>query len=62
MKPNALKVNLKLVDEALKRANGDKRAAYSNYIKLCYRQTGRLAPGCDNKDLQAYYDSLKSEV
>lgn len=46
----------KVADEALKRANGDRKAAYSQYIRLRYSVTGKLAPGCDNKDLQAYYD------
>jgi len=37
-------------------ADGDRNAAYSRYIQLYFRQTGRLAPGCDNKDLQAFYE------
>jgi hypothetical protein len=46
----------KAADEALRLAKGDRKAAYSQYIILMYRATGRLVPGCDNKDLQAYYD------
>lgn len=30
-------------------------AAYTQYIKIHYRHTGRLAPGCDAKDLVAWY-------
>jgi len=59
MKTDVSKVHPKLADEALKRANGERTAAYSNYIKFYYRCTGKLAPGCDNADLQEYY---KSEV
>jgi len=40
----------------LKLAGGDRKAAYSRYIQLYFRQTGRLAPGCDSKDLQAFYE------
>ena len=42
-------------------SGGDRKIAYSNYIKLYFSQTGRLAPGCDNKDLQAFYDSKEVE-
>ena len=48
----------KVADEALKRANGDRKAAYSQYIWLRYSVTGKLAPGCDNKDLQDYYNQI----
>lgn len=50
------KVIPKLALEALKMANGDRQAAFSRYIQLHYWLTGSLAPGCDNKDLQAFYD------
>lgn len=55
-KPDINKANPLLAKQALINANFDRKAAYSNYIKLYYRQTGKLAPGCDNKDLQAFYD------
>lgn len=46
-----------LAVKALELAKGDRKAAYSRYIQLHYRLTGRLVPGCDNKDLQAFYDN-----
>jgi len=60
-KPDISKVNPIWARQALINANGDRKAAYSQYIKLYFKQTGRLAPGCDNKDLQAFYDR-ESEV
>jgi len=45
--------------EALRHAKGDRKAAYSRYIQMHYQSTGGLAPGCDNKDLQAWYDENK---
>ena len=62
MKADISKVNPIMADAALKNANNDKQAAYGRYIILHWHATGRFAPGFDNKDLQAYYDSLKSEV
>ena len=56
-KPDISKVIPSLARQALKLAGGDRKAAYSRYIELHYKQTGRLAPGCDNMDLQAFYDS-----
>ena len=29
---------------------------YTQYIVLHFRQTGNLAPGCDNRDLLAWYE------
>jgi hypothetical protein len=42
--------------EALRRAKGDRQAAYSQCVVLSFRRTGRLAPGFDNADLQAWYE------
>jgi hypothetical protein len=42
--------------EALRRAGGDRKKAYSECVRLSFQQTGRLTPGFDNKDLQAFYD------
>jgi len=56
-KPDISKVIPALARQALLLADGDRNAAYSRYIQLYFKQTGRLAPGCDNKDLQAFYDS-----
>jgi hypothetical protein len=55
-KPDISKVIPALARQALKLAGGDRKIAYSNYIKLYFSQTGRLAPGCDNRDLQAFYN------
>lgn len=55
-KKNISRVVPEIADEALRMANGDKKAAYSQYIRIVYRLTGKIAPGCDNRDLQAYYD------
>lgn len=55
-KPDISKVNPAWARQALINAKGDRKAAYSRYIELHYRNTGRLAPGCDNKDLQAFYE------
>jgi len=56
VKPNISKVNPAWARQALINAKGDRKAAYSRYIELHYRNTGRLAPGCDSKDLQAFYE------
>ena len=55
-KADISKVIPSLARQALKLAGGDRKAAYSRYIQLYFRQTGRLAPGCNNKDLQAFYE------
>lgn len=55
-KPDINKVIPALARQALLLAGGDRKAAYSRYIQLYFRQTGRLAPWCDNKDLQAFYE------
>ena len=34
----------------------DRSALYSRYITSYYRITGKLAPGCDFKDLLAWYE------
>ena len=60
-KPDISKVIPSLARQALKLAGGDRKAAYSRYIQLYFRQTGRFAPGCDNRDLQAFYDSKEVE-
>ena len=43
---------------ALAAAKGDKKGAYSQYILLYFRQSGKLSPGFDNKDLQYFYNNL----
>lgn len=49
------RVNPHLAKRAIE-AVGDRRAAYSQCVILSYQSTGRLAPGFDNKDLQAWID------
>lgn len=56
-KPDISKVIPSLARQALQLAKGDRKEAYSRYIQLHFRQTGVLAPGCDNRDLQAFYDA-----
>lgn len=56
-KINTDRVIPKFADEALRLAKGDRKAAYSQYIILMFKATGKPVPGCDNRDLQAYYDS-----
>jgi hypothetical protein len=36
----------------------DRQSAFSEYIRLHYRATGNLAPGCDARDFFAAYDAL----
>lgn len=55
-KGNPQKVNPNKALLALERAGGDRKRAYSEYIRLTFQTTGHLAPGCDNRDLQAFYD------
>jgi hypothetical protein len=43
-----------LAIKALERAK-DCGSVFTEYILLHYRDTGNLAPGCDNKDLIAWY-------
>ena len=46
-----------LVALALERAR-DRQSAYSEYIRLHWQTTGKLAPGCDARDFFAAYDAL----
>lgn len=55
-KINIDRVIPRFADEALRLAKGDRKAAYSQYIILMFKATGRPVPGCDNRELQAYYD------
>lgn len=62
-KGNPDKVNPVLAKMALRMANGDRKSAYGKCVQLSWQTTGRMAPGFDNKDLQAFYDRecLKDE-
>lgn len=55
-KGNPDKVSPSLARRALELAGGDRKKAYSECVKLSFQITGRMAPGFDNKDLQAFYD------
>lgn len=55
------KVNASIAIQALRLAKGDLQAVYSQYIKVHFRQTGKLAPGCDNRDLQAWIADYQSK-
>lgn len=39
----------------------DRQAAWSEYIRIHFQSTGRLAPGCNAKDFYAVYDMLDYE-
>jgi|AntRauTorckE6833_2_1112554.scaffolds.fasta_scaffold189267_2 hypothetical protein len=60
-----LNISVPLADRALELVKGERKAAYSQYIKLYYAQAGNFDCGCDNADLQQYYDdqqiSLREE-
>ncbi len=51
-----LNVNVEVAKLALEIAEGDRKAAYSAYISLFFEQTRKFDCGCDNKDLQKFYD------
>jgi hypothetical protein len=46
-----------LLRKAMERAK-DRRSAFSEYVRLHYRASGNLAPGCDARDFFAAYDAL----
>lgn len=54
-------VNKGLAIQALRLAKNDRQAVYSRYITVYFRHTGKLAPGCDNRDLQAWIDNYLKE-
>jgi len=62
MKRNINKVHPEMARAALKNANGKRNGAYSQYILLWYRSTGRLSPGCNAKDLQNFYDVEEESI
>jgi hypothetical protein len=55
-KPDPSKVNPGRAYSAYHQVD-DRQSAYSKYIQLTFQATGQLAPGCDAKDLIAYYDA-----
>lgn len=60
-KSNIDRVIPPLAERALSDANGDCQLAWTKYILLHYRATGKLAPGCDNRDLQEFYKRKVSD-
>jgi len=54
-KGNANKVNGEIARLAVERAQS-KQSVYSQCIVLAFKTTGRMAPGFDNVDLQAWID------
>ena len=55
MKVNTERVNPQLARAAIAKAT-QRAAVYSDYIILHFRSTGNLAPGCDARDLIAWYE------
>jgi hypothetical protein len=60
-KANPYDVNWELAQLAVSRAKS-RNAVYSQCVKLSYQSTGRLAPGFDNKDLQAWIDEYMPDT
>lgn len=56
MRGNPDKVPPVIALKALEMAKGDRKAAYSRCVILSWQMFGRLSPGFDNADLQAFYD------
>lgn len=46
---------------AAKEKAKDRKAAWSEYIRIHYQGTGRLAPGCDAIDFYAVYDEMGNQ-
>jgi len=55
-KGNPKKVSGPAAVIAYENADSDRKAAYSNYIKLWEQQFGNVSVNCDNADLQAWYE------
>lgn len=55
-KGNAKKVNAAMAMKALQLAGGDRKAAYSQCVRLSWQTAGKLDAGFTNYDLQAFYD------
>ena len=59
-KPDPSKVIPQLLEAAIQTGK-ERNSLYSEYIRLHYRTTGNLAPGCDAKDFYAALDAKQSE-
>jgi len=55
-KPRPERVIPSLARLAIERARGDRARVYSEYIRAHFQATGRLAPGCDARDLIAWIE------
>jgi hypothetical protein len=60
-KGNPDKVHPYLARKALEMAGGNKNIAYSYCVELSWKLFGRLGPGFDNADLQAFYNKEKQK-
>ena len=49
------RVNPELARQAIRKAKL-RTECYTQYIIAHFRNTGNLAPGCDNRDLLAWYE------
>lgn len=58
-KGDPAKVNPGRASRALSIAGGNqhRQTAWTQYTLLSYRETGSLAPGCEMRDLQAWYEA-----
>lgn len=54
-KANPEKVIPSIADEAMRRHPLSLQSRYSEYIRLYYQRTGKIACDIDNRDLMAYY-------
>ena len=59
-KPHPERVSPELLTEANKIAHRDRQAAFSQYIVLMFRATGKLGPQCDARDFYALYDEMNA--
>ncbi|NLZ54145.1 MAG: hypothetical protein GX892_13575 [Thermoanaerobacteraceae bacterium] len=58
---NLSRVIPEIADEALRLAEGNRDEAFRYYLDIVYQLTGEIITGCEDKDLQAYYD-LRSDT
>lgn len=60
-KPNPYKVDSHIANIAMRKAD-NRKSVYSECVRSSFKLTGSLAPGFDNKDLQAWIDLYHPEV
>lgn len=59
-KPHPERVIEPLVRKVLETGK-DRASLFSEYIKLYFRATGKLAPGCDAKDFYFVLDQMEKQ-